>query len=75
MIIRSIRYNFISFNEEIKRTERVIGENTGTLSIILETLTPTSVEEFGENNYVIQGSSLKGMIRNVLEIISFSKIS
>lgn len=65
-------YNFISFNEEIKRTERVIGENTGTLSIILETLTPTSVEEFGENNYVIQGSSLKGVTRNLIEAISNS---
>ena len=65
-------YNFISYNEDIKRTKRVMGENTGTISIVVETLTPTSVEEFGTDNYVIQGSSLKGVIRNLIEAVSNS---
>lgn len=65
-------YNFISFDENIKRNKRKIGKHSGSISLKIKTLTPTSVEEIDRGKYAIQGSSLKGMFRTLVESLTNS---
>lgn len=82
-------YNFVSLGDKVlNRGERVIGEKTGILKCKLITYSPLfimgkreikndhSEEYFLEKNneYLIPGSTLKGEIRTIIEVLTNSVI-
>lgn len=83
-------YNFVSLGEvkEIKRGKRVKGEHSGKIKCSLKNLTPIFIgnktdekEEKtlilkveGTEKYIIPASTLKGEIRNIIEVLTTSCI-
>ena len=67
-------YNFISLGDEkeINRQSIVKGEKTGKLVCSLINKTPLSIED--TKNVIIPASSLKGEIRNIIEVLTTSCI-
>ena len=72
----SYPYNFVSLGDEkeINKERQPIekGENTGKLVCSLINKTPLSIED--TKNIIIPASSLKGEIRNVIEVLTTSCI-
>ena len=68
-------YNFVSLGDEkeINRQSIVKGEKTGKLVCSLINKTPLSIED--TKNIIIPASSLKGEIRNIIEVLTTSCIS
>lgn len=83
-------YNFVSLGEieEIKREKRVKGEHSGKIKCNLKNLTPIfignktdekeektlTLKVEGNEKYVIPASTLKGEIRNIIEVLTTSCI-
>ena len=83
-------YNFVSLGEieEIKREKRVKGEHNGKIKCNLKNLTPIfignktdekeektlTLKVEGNEKYVIPASTLKGEIRNIIEVLTTSCI-
>ena len=67
-------YNFVSLGDEkeINRHPIVKGEKTGKLVCSLINKTPLSIEN--TKNIIISASSLKGEIRNIIEVLTTSCI-
>ena len=86
----SYPYNFVSLGEieEIKREKRVKGEHSGKIKCNLKNLTPIfignktdekeektlTLKVEGNEKYVIPASTLKGEIRNIIEVLTTSCI-
>ena len=86
----SYPYNFVSLGkkEDVKREKRQKGEHSGKIKCTLKNLTPlfignkTDVKEEktltlkveGTEKYVIPASTLKGEIRNIIEVLTTSCI-
>lgn len=84
-------YNFVPMNEkvyEVDRSENISHDipfrngKSGTITVSFETVTPVIVKEGNspdsvnfKNNPFIPATSIKGMTRNVLEILALSKIT
>ena len=83
-------YNFVSLGEieEIKREKRVKGEHSGKIKCNLKNLTPIfignktdekeektlTLKVEGNEKYVIPASTLKGELRNIIEVLTTSCI-
>ena len=83
-------YNFVSLGEvkEIKREKRVKGNHSGKIKCSLKNLTPIfignktdekeertlTLKVEGNEKYVIPASTLKGEIRNIIEVLTTSCI-
>ena len=86
----SYPYNFVSLGEieEIKREKRVKGEHSGKIKCSLKNLTPIfignktdekeektlTLKVEGNEKYVIPASTLKGELRNIIEVLTTSCI-
>ena len=86
----SYPYNFVSLGDinEIKREKRVKGEHSGKIKCSLKNLTPIfignktdekeektlTLKVEGNEKYVIPASTLKGEIRNIIEVLTTSCI-
>jgi len=86
----SYPYNFVSLGDinEIKREKRVKGEHSGKIKCSLKNLTPIfignktdekeektlTLKVEGTEKYVIPASTLKGEIRNIIEVLTTSCI-
>lgn len=72
-------YNFIPLPDEIVKFERPDGHLSGYVDITLETKTPFFIRGNGSDFFkindtpVIPGSTLRGMLKTLIEIMSFGK--
>lgn len=65
---------FVPFGDEVLKKGKVkYGDKSGILKCVLKNLTPMSVSKYDER-YIVTASTLKGEIRNLIDILTDSRV-